>query len=53
MIEDDKSAAGLKAGQVAQAPGSFAVAFLDALYSVTDAELAAVEITAAAVEVPA
>lgn len=47
------AAAGLKAGQVAQAPGSFAVAFLDALYSVTDAELAAVEITAAAVEVPA
>ena len=47
------AAAGLKAGQVAQAPGSFAVAFLDALYSVTDSELAAVEITAAAVEVPA
>lgn len=47
------AAAGLRAGREAQAPGSFAVAFLDALYSVTDAELAAVETTADAIEVPA
>lgn len=45
------AAAGIKAAESAQAPGSFAVAFLDALYAVTDDEIAAVGIETAPVGV--
>ncbi|GAA2000798.1 hydroxyethylthiazole kinase [Brevibacterium samyangense] len=47
------AAAGARAGERAQAPGSFAVTFLDALYEVSDEDLDAVEITATTVGVPA
>lgn len=47
------AAAGARAGERAQAPGSFAVTFLDALYEVSEEDLDAVEITATTVGVPA
>lgn len=47
------AAAGIAAGRVSSGPGSFAVAFLDALHAVTDEELAAVRITTDSVSVPA
>ncbi|GAA4282893.1 hydroxyethylthiazole kinase [Brevibacterium daeguense] len=47
------AAAGHTAAQTAQAPGSFAVAFMDALYTVGDAELEAVDLRFEPTEVPA
>ena len=47
------SAAGLRAARTAAGPGSFAVAFIDALHTVTGADLAAVGTTCETTEVQA
>lgn len=44
------AAAGAVAARTAEAPGSFAVAFLDALHTVSEDDLTAVDVTVETVE---